>query len=165
MGRCIPAAATMPEVRHGWRGPANSASGSGRAYPALHLWARLPGLLVGSAGEGVITIPLDWTSPPIHGNQRMHWAQKAKLTASVRARVGQLARGQTITPPCEVVLVWTVTDKRRRDTDNPSLKAMIDGLRDARVFPDDNAQMVKRSWCEIELGTVKAMRLEVRETR
>lgn len=115
---------------------------------------------------GTITIPLPWTRPPLSHNDRMHWTRQAPIKARIATVVRYLARGKTITPPCEVVLIWTVTYRRRRDTDNPAptTKTCIDGLKAAGVFAgqDDHWRIVRRSWCEIELGTVKAMRLEVR---
>lgn len=113
----------------------------------------------------MITIELPWTSPPLTLNQRMHWGRHSKLTKEIRSTVALLARGRTITPPVTVSLVWTVTDKRRRDTDNPAptTKACIDGCRDAGVFTDDHSGIVTHSGCRIEQGSRKGMRLEIRE--
>lgn len=111
-----------------------------------------------------ISIQLPFSRPPLNLNQRLHWAVKARETARIRTLVAYLARGKTITPPCEVELVWTVTDKRRRDLDNaaPTTKACTDGLRDAGAIPDDHSGIVVKSGCRIEIGSVKGLRLEVR---
>jgi Holliday junction resolvase RusA-like endonuclease len=79
-------------------------------------------------------------------NQRLHRMQQAKLTAMVRAA----ARDRFATfPPVgrvEVLMTWTVKDRRRRDAENPvaTLKALCDGLVDAGIVPDDTPEfMVK----------------------
>lgn len=109
-------------------------------------------------------IDLPWERPPLNLNQRMHWARKAKETKLIRSTVAVLARGRAIPLPCIVTLVWTVSDARRRDTDNPAptVKACIDGLRDAGCLPDDHSQYVVRSGTAIvKVPGVKALRLEV----
>lgn len=87
------------------------------------------------------TIPLTFTKPPLNMNQRMHWAQKAKITkairheAMVRCRAARIRKSKHIT----VQLHYQPRDNRRRDADNiaPTLKALCDGVVDAGVVPDD----------------------------
>lgn len=87
------------------------------------------------------TIPLTFTKPPLNMNQRMHWAQKAKITkvirheAFVRCRAARIPRAKHLT----VQLHYQPKDNRRRDSDNiaPTLKALCDGIVDAGVVPDD----------------------------
>ena len=49
------------------------------------------------------TIPLTFTKPPLNMNQRMHWAQKAKITkairheAMVRCRAARIRKANHIT--------------------------------------------------------------------
>lgn len=114
-----------------------------------------------------IRLPLAWTSPPLHLNQRDHWALKARKSRAVRDAVAWQAKGRTITPPVEVELLWTVTDRRKRDVDNPcpTVKACVDGLRDAGLLPEDDSKVVVRSFCSIIQGPVKGMALIVREVR
>jgi crossover junction endodeoxyribonuclease RusA len=114
-----------------------------------------------------VRIPLPWTSPPLHSNQRLHWAAKARETARIREIVAWQAKGQTITPPVEVELLWTVNDKRHRDADNPmpTTKACIDGCRDAGLLAEDHTGIVVRSFCSIVQGPAKGMALIVREVR
>lgn len=110
------------------------------------------------------TIELPWLKPPLNLNQRMHWAQKAKETKLIRSTVAVLAKGRVIPLPCVVTLVWTVSDARRRDTDNPAptVKACIDGMRDAGLLPDDHSGYVVGSGTRIEkIPGTKALRLEV----
>ena len=84
-------------------------------------------------------------------NGREHWAKRARITAEWRsaAKVWTLnavshglPRPQ---PPSNVRVVFGVADPwRRRDPHNmaPTVKAIIDGLVDARLFPDDTAAWV-----------------------
>lgn len=87
------------------------------------------------------TIPLTFTKPPLNMNQRMHWAQKAKITkairheAMIRCRATRIRKANHIT----VQLHYQPRDNRRRDSDNlvPTLKALCDGIVDAGVVTDD----------------------------
>lgn len=98
------------------------------------------------------TIRLPYTNPPLSLNDRMHWATKARLTKEIRAYVREACWYKVPTlERAEVVLHWVPRDKRRRDSDNPfpTLKAAIDGIRDATVLPDDSSEYVT-SRCVIE---------------
>lgn len=92
------------------------------------------------------TFTFYWASPPLHSNQRLHWAAKAKLTQMVRSAMHAHARHIPDLGKCEVELVWFVSDKRRRDADNvvPTLKALCDGLVDAEVVPDDTEAEMRK---------------------
>lgn len=92
------------------------------------------------------TLTLPFTRPPLSLNDRMHWAAKAGITRRVRHAACVLARAQKI-PPCErisVQLHYQPRDKRSRDEDNLFLtvKACVDGLKDARVVEDDDSTRV-----------------------
>ena len=93
------------------------------------------------------TLHLPWKSPPLSLNQRMHWAVKARLTKQVRLVGFAKARASKIPDleKCSVELVWFVNTKHRRDTINPmlTLKALVDGLVDAEVIPDDSHEYVQ----------------------
>lgn len=114
-----------------------------------------------------VVLVLPWSAPPIRENDREHWRQKAERTKAVRAAAGVLARNQRVRrmARAEIRLVWTVTDRRRRDAaaPNPTLKAAIDGLVDADVLDDDHHFIVPRAWCEIEVGATPSVRIEIRE--
>ncbi len=92
-------------------------------------------------------LTFSWKRPPLNANQRLHWAKKANLTRDIRTLTGHLAR-QGIRPAehITVQLVWVVTDKRRRDSDNtyPTFKAMCDGLVDAGIVPDDTPEYMTK---------------------
>ncbi|MCI2421490.1 hypothetical protein MOQ72_29055 [Saccharopolyspora sp. K220] len=99
---------------------------------------------------------LPYLRPPLTANQRQHWARKAKLTRAVRHTTATLARAERIPPlgRCTVSLVWTVTNRRRRDADNlvPTLKACADGLVDAEIVADDVPELMTKQMPEIVLG-------------
>ncbi len=127
-----------------------------------------------------ITIRQPWASPILRSNDRMHWAQKARLTKEIRETTATIARSWMVqrnlayrvthrtfpmTGPVTVELVWTVKDKRRRDADSgePHKKAAIDGLVDAGLISDDRTEVVAWSRCRIEQGTGQGLRLEIRD--
>lgn len=92
-------------------------------------------------------IQFAWERPPLNANQRLHWAAKASKTRMIRDASRIAAR--TILPTAShltVQLVWVVTDRRRRDSDNiyPTFKAMCDGLVDAGIVPDDTPEWMTK---------------------
>lgn len=79
-------------------------------------------------------------------NDRLHWAQKARLTAAwrdaagwaaVAAQAGELAPGV-------VTVHLPVNGNRRRDPHNyvATVKPIVDGMVDAGCWPDDTAEWV-----------------------
>ncbi|WP_336630010.1 MULTISPECIES: hypothetical protein [unclassified Microbacterium] len=107
-----------------------------------------------------------WERPPLNANQRLHWAAKAQKTRMVRDAARIAAR--TLLPSAShitVQLVWVVTDRRRRDSDNiyPTFKAMCDGLVDAGIVPDDTPEYMNKLGPIIryEPGGVARLELEV----
>lgn len=75
-------------------------------------------------------------------NQRLQHHAKARLTREVREAAFLLAKHHRVDKNCErirVQLIWQPLGKRRRDAINlaPTLKAVEDGLVDARIVPDD----------------------------
>lgn len=111
------------------------------------------------------TLTFDWARPPLNANQRLHWAAKAKLTRQIRDTTALLARKMTPAKHITVQLVWVVTDKRRRDSDNtyPTFKAMCDGIVDAGVVTDDTPQYMTKLGPTIrhEPGGTARLELEV----
>jgi crossover junction endodeoxyribonuclease RusA len=99
------------------------------------------------------TIRLPWTAPPASANDRDHWRVKAKKVAEIRetAERGLLSTG-TSWLDCQhirVGLVYVPRDARRRDPDNlvvPLMKALVDGIVDAGVVPDDTPEYVTREF-------------------
>lgn len=108
-------------------------------------------------------LDLPYERPPLTANQRMHWARKAQITRAVRFSAKVAARDIPALGRCSVHLVWTVTDRRRRDADNlvPTLKACADGLVDAGVVVDDVPALMVKHMPKIVLGEYGALVLIV----
>ena len=99
-----------------------------------------------------LTIP---TSEWLSSNQRLHWAQKARRTRSIRTRAFMTARAALhaggITPHEGRTLVHALIaypTRHKADPPNayPTVKAAIDGMVDAGVFPEDNSEHVVLSF-------------------
>lgn len=112
-------------------------------------------------------LDLPWDRPPLHANQRLHWAVKAAKTREIRHGVRWLAHNQQpVDGPVCVTLHWQPATKRRRDVDGPypTLKAAIDGLRDAGVLAEDAVEQVPEASCRIHPAAKPGrMWLEIRE--
>lgn len=89
---------------------------------------------------------------PLTMNSRPHWSVRARVTklwrgtahAHALAQLGR-APSERRREPCFVRVSFPVPDpNRRRDPHNlaPTVKAIVDGLVDAGVWPDDNEQWV-----------------------
>ena len=91
-----------------------------------------------------VLINLPWDRPPLTANQRLHWAEKARVTRDVRQTVCLIAR---TAPPAQfltVTLHYRPVMQRTRDRHNlwPTVKACVDGLVDAGVVKDDDTEHV-----------------------
>lgn len=83
-------------------------------------------------------------------NDRLFWARKAGITSMWRQAGHAWAlrnkhRFPTPPVPSNVLVIFEVTDPgRRRDPLNmaPTVKALVDGLVDAGVWPDDDSRWV-----------------------
>jgi hypothetical protein len=88
-----------------------------------------------------------WTLGPITGdmlslNDRPHWSKRHKITKQWRGDAATLAKAAQV-PQLQrirVVIEWLPPDRGRRDSANlaPVAKAIVDGLVDAGVVPDDD---------------------------
>lgn len=92
---------------------------------------------------------LGWSKPPLNMNQRMHWAQKAKLTAMVRNTAHYACKHHRVPKDqahVDVQLHYRPGDNRRRDADNlvPVLKACCDGLVDHSLVADDTPDLMRK---------------------
>ena len=78
----------------------------------------------------------------LNANQRMHWAKKARLTRDWRWTAHRRAQQASLSPLARAHITVTLSfpDRRRRDVNNyqPTAKAIVDGLVDAGVLPDDS---------------------------
>ena len=79
-------------------------------------------------------------------NQRQHWATKAKITRELRRIAFWYGRAHLDQAPDAFPVRCVVTinyrDRRRRDAANlaPTVKAIVDGLVDAGILPDDSTE-------------------------
>lgn len=86
-------------------------------------------------------------APLLSMNDRHHWRKRAELVKAWR-EAAYYGWWQPPSPRpgcrCEVAVTLTVRDRRRRDPHNyyPTVKAIIDGLVDAGVWPDDTPEWV-----------------------
>jgi crossover junction endodeoxyribonuclease RusA len=87
-------------------------------------------------------IELPWPHKDLSPNGRVHWARKAKATASYRSECGWRARAQGVSPVdadrVKMTIRFCPPDMRRRDMDNliSATKALRDGLMDALGVDD-----------------------------
>ena len=93
-----------------------------------------------------ITITLH-DSSWLSSNQRLHWAKKARRTKAIRGLAAWEARKVAPAEPIQqahVLATIHYPTNRRIDPANayPSVKACLDGITDAGVFPDDSAKHV-----------------------
>lgn len=94
-----------------------------------------------TAQEITLTVPRsEWLT----ANGRYHWANRARATRALRWRAHTTARSQGMRPmgPSRVTVAVAYPTAARADPDNaaPTVKAIIDGLVDAGVWPDDNSR-------------------------
>lgn len=86
--------------------------------------------------------PNEWMS----ANDRGHWAAKAKRTRALRHRAAWAARQARLTVPTPVLVVAHIGYPRNGKADPgnaaPTVKALLDGLTDAGVWPDDDSTHV-----------------------
>lgn len=98
-----------------------------------------------------MTLPYD--RPPLSMNDRLHYRAEAKIKADLREATRWLIRHAGIPPlnHIQVALVWTVPDRRSRDTDNPLLtaKTCVDAIVDAGVIPNDTPEYITRDMTHI----------------
>lgn len=98
------------------------------------------------SGAGVVvTFPAP--GPLMSLNDRTHWAARARTTKAWRrtaARAAWRIRPPRHQPRSTVAVELPVRDRRRRDPHNytPTLKAIVDGLVDAGLWPDDTPDHV-----------------------
>ncbi len=77
-------------------------------------------------------------------NQRLHWAVKARRTATVRMLARHAARGLPVVEHCRVTAAIGYPTASRADPSNaaPTVKACLDGITDAGGWADDDSEHV-----------------------
>lgn len=98
-----------------------------------------------SADAWIFRLP--YTTPPLTLNQRLQWRIKARVTAEVRTAAFALAKHAKVPKNCNrvrVTLIYRPHVGRRRDAINlvSTLKAVEDGLVDARIVADDTPEYI-----------------------
>lgn len=88
----------------------------------------------------VVEVPAgEWLT----ANGRLHWAQRARRTRALRVRAAIAARAARIPPMVRARITVHVHGRTRARTDPanayPTIKAVVDGLVDAGILPDDDA--------------------------
>lgn len=102
----------------------------------------------------VLEIELPYSTPPLSANQRLHWAQAAKIKKQLRQDARVLARFARLPKNLQHVTVglrYQPRDRRRRDPSNilPTQKPLLDGLVDYGLVPDDDQRFVTEVMPEI----------------
>lgn len=95
----------------------------------------------------MITIKLPYVKPPLSLNQRMHRHEKARVTANVREAAFFLAKSHNLplnVAHASIRLHYAPLRNGRREGINIVLtqKALVDGLVDYGLVPDDTPQYV-----------------------
>lgn len=120
-------------------------------------------------------IVLDIGVPPtaplsLNEERTMHWAAVRRRTHPWRNTTWALAvkaklKRQVDGHACVVTVVLPVADKRRRDPANfyPTVKAVVDGLVMAGVWPDDTPEWVTTTEAVLQVGGTAQVRLELRD--
>ncbi|MEU4331351.1 hypothetical protein [Nonomuraea dietziae] len=89
----------------------------------------------------------------LNANDRTHWRAQRPLKKNLRDTACWLARAAKIPAMqrARMVGVFEPPDNRRRDPANwaPSWKAVVDGVVDAGVLPDDNSKYLEGPYPEL----------------
>jgi Holliday junction resolvase RusA-like endonuclease len=102
-------------------------------------------------GLSLFMIEIHFTAPTnpwsLNAERSMHWATRArhiKAWRTVARHAASLAPELRELGPCQVTVHLSFPRRARRDPSNylPPCKAAIDGLVDAGLWPDDNADWV-----------------------
>jgi crossover junction endodeoxyribonuclease RusA len=117
-----------------------------------------------------VTLTFPQPAPRLSMNDRTHWAAKAKNSRAWRtaARYNAVRERLPECPPSFARVTFPVRDNRRRDADNPAptVKAIVDGLVDAGVWPDDTPEWVETLGSRFAKGAdVVTVELIPRETQ
>ena len=83
---------------------------------------------------------VNWTKTKISMNDRLYVHEKAKRTKWWRLAAARAGRGVEQVEWARVMVFFRFPTNHRREVNNlmPTSKAIVDGLVDAGIFPDDN---------------------------
>ncbi|MFB7853787.1 hypothetical protein [Rhodococcus qingshengii] len=104
-------------------------------------------------------VHLPYEKPPLSMNDRMHWAEKARITAAVRKTACLEAQSHHVPTGHAHVTVglhYRPVNNRKRDADNlvPVLKACCDGLVDYGLTDDDTPDLMSK-WMPVIHPAIK----------
>ncbi|MFG6197783.1 hypothetical protein [Nonomuraea sp. JJY05] len=89
----------------------------------------------------------------LNANDRLHWTKERPIKKNLRQTACWLARAAKIPNmrKARMVGVFEPPDNRLRDPANwaPSWKAVVDGVVDAGVLPDDNSKYLEGPYPEL----------------
>ena len=94
------------------------------------------------------TVTLTWplkTWPNPNRDRRKHWTKQREEGRNIRAAAcvaATKAMGAPFTAPVALTLAWAFPDKRSRDLENYSSKALVDGITDSGLIADDDARHI-----------------------
>lgn len=93
--------------------------------------------------QNATTVALDPPGPFLNANDRLHWRKRMELTQLWR-KAGREAIEESFEPyhytAAHITVAIRFPNNVRRDVGNyyPTAKALVDGLVDANLLPDDN---------------------------
>lgn len=95
------------------------------------------------------TIAIDWPIsrwPNPNRDRKKHWTRQRREAAALRATAADLTRlariqghASALSGPVKLTIALAFPDSRRRDLENYSSKAVVDGVVDAGLIGDDDA--------------------------
>lgn len=93
----------------------------------------------------LIALPRTWL---MSANARYHWSTRARLTKQLRTLAHHWGQKQSIPKayPVRVVITYHYPTRRRPSDSNnlaPTTKALVDGMTDAGLWPNDSTQFVE----------------------
>lgn len=94
--------------------------------------------------EFTIAVPTK-SLPTANGQRREHYHVQARAAKDLRAQACAIGKGLgRVDTPAQITIAVGKAHGGRWDVDNVSAKAIIDGLVDAGMLPDDNTRYLKR---------------------
>lgn len=113
-----------------------------------------------------VVVTFERPAPLLNMNDRLHWRKKAAVVRKWRYAAYLAALAAKVQPRTGRTLVKVTlpirTPNTRRDPSNfaPTVKALIDGLTDAGVWPDDHSGWVLTQEPTFTTGTLVTVELE-----
>ena len=105
-----------------------------------------------------------WPNP--NRDRKKHWTKEREEARNIRAMgksLGQQALDKCgpIPSPVHVILTWAFPDRRERDLENWSSKALIDGIADSGLIAGDSTKHIARVTREVDVVRSEKGKLRV----